>query len=65
LLRNKLKALALHEGSPQRGPNLRHLPKVNEEFRRVKEHFEAAGATITVMNDTSAHPAVPGVMESL
>jgi CHAT domain-containing protein len=48
--------LVVHEGSPMRGPDVPTLHKVKDEVRRVKEHFEAAGATLTVINDTSAHP---------
>jgi hypothetical protein len=41
------------------------LHKVKSEVDRVKERFEAAGASLTVINDTSAHPTVPGVLASL
>jgi CHAT domain-containing protein len=65
LLRNKVVGLAVHEGSPLRGPNVPTLHNVKDEVRRVKEHFEAAGATLTTVNDTNAHPTVDGVLNSL
>jgi CHAT domain-containing protein len=55
--------LLVHEGSPGRG--WRSITKVKNEARLVKECFETAGAPITVVNDTSAHPTVPEVLACL
>jgi hypothetical protein len=41
------------------------LSKVKTEVRHVKECFEEAGATLTVLNDTKDHPTVPEVLECL
>jgi CHAT domain-containing protein len=53
----------VHEGKPLRG--MKTLSKVRDEVRCVKERFEAAGAIVTVVNDTSTHPTVPGVLTCL
>jgi CHAT domain-containing protein len=55
----------VHEGRPLRGPDLPSLPKVADEVRLVKERFEAAKATITVVNDTSNHPTAAEVLANL
>jgi CHAT domain-containing protein len=61
-----VKGLAVHEGNPQRGPGgPSRLHKVKDEVHRVRERFEAAEATITVVNDTTDHPTVPGVLGCL
>jgi CHAT domain-containing protein len=65
LPRTELKGLALHEGNPQRGSDVPTLYKVKDEVERVKRCFEAARASITVINDATAHPTVPGVLASL
>jgi CHAT domain-containing protein len=65
LPRNKVKGLAVYEGSPLRGPDLPPLPKVKDEVRLVRGRFEAAEATITVINDVTAHPTVSEVLTSL
>jgi CHAT domain-containing protein len=65
LPRKEVKGLAVHEGSPLRGPDIPTLHKVKDEVDRVKRCFEAAEATITVVNDNTAHPTVSGVLASL
>jgi CHAT domain-containing protein len=55
--------LLVHEGSPGRG--WQPITKVEQEARLVKESFEAAGAPITIVNETSIHPTVPQVLACL
>jgi tetratricopeptide (TPR) repeat protein len=56
--RRDVKGLLIHEGSPGRGWS--SITKVMHEVRRVKEHFDAAGASVTVVR-----PTRPDVLASL
>jgi hypothetical protein len=61
--RSSVKGLLVHEGSPGRGwPS---ITKVKDEVHRVKERFDAAGASAVLLNNSTIHPTVSDVLASL